>query len=72
MKNWIATNSCRREFMLNYFEEELINKVEPCCDFCGLDLHNYDSTDKDNLVDTKELTWKDYLAKILVNSELSE
>ncbi|WP_082788903.1 RecQ family ATP-dependent DNA helicase [Desulfolucanica intricata] len=32
--NWIKGSSCRREVLLNYFGEEMLNKPEDCCDIC--------------------------------------
>lgn len=73
LKDWIQSESCRREFILNYFEEESMNKkVEACCDICGIDIHQYDSNDRNDSIPAQDDKWKDYLAKILLNSELSE
>lgn len=73
LKNWIQSESCRRELILNYFEEEAMNeKVESCCDVCGIDIHQYESNDRNDSIPAKDDKWKDYLAKILLNSELSE
>lgn len=72
MKNWIESKSCRREGVLHYFEETVTNMVDQCCDVCGLQVTDYYSTDKNTSIRTPNEKWKDYLAKILINSELSE
>jgi len=72
MKKWVESPSCRREFILRYFDEVLPKKVASCCDHCGLQLNDYLPTDKTQLSKKSEEKWKDYLAKILINSELSE
>ncbi|MBO0958120.1 RecQ family ATP-dependent DNA helicase [Neobacillus sp. MM2021_6] len=72
MKRWVESLSCRREFILGYFDERLPNKVSSCCDVCGLELNGYQSAVKTPFSMTSEEKWKDYLAKILVNSGLSE
>lgn len=72
MKKWIDSNSCRREFILHYFEENVLEKVNPCCDFCGVQLRNYHSAMKNPSFDSNNLDWKDYLQKILIKSELRE
>lgn len=73
LKNWIQSKSCRRELILDYFEEEAINnKVKSCCDVCGIHLAQYESKERNESVPAKNEMWKDYLAKILLNSELSE
>ncbi|MDQ0197462.1 RecQ family ATP-dependent DNA helicase [Neobacillus ginsengisoli] len=72
MKNWIDTNSCKREFILQYFEEPITNKVYPCCDFCGLQFLDYQNTNNIIFREPVEENWKDYLAKILLNCGLSE
>lgn len=73
LKNWIQSKSCRRELILDYFEEEAVNeKVKSCCDVCGIHLGQYQTIDKDQSIPANKEMWKDYLAKILLNSELSE
>jgi ATP-dependent DNA helicase RecQ len=72
MKKVVDSNSCRRESFLAYFDETLPNKVDPCCDVCGLELEDYQTTNSTPSVKTSEETWKEYLAKILINSELRE
>ncbi|GAE35889.1 RecQ family zinc-binding domain-containing protein [Halalkalibacter akibai] len=32
---WIKTQGCRREKLLSYFNENLIQEIQPCCDNCG-------------------------------------
>jgi ATP-dependent DNA helicase RecQ len=71
MRKWIDANSCRREFILHYFEETIPNKVEPCCDICGLQFERYNAIPKNITTTTNDLGWKDYLAKILIKSEMS-
>jgi ATP-dependent DNA helicase RecQ len=72
MKKWVESNLCRREFILHYFDETLSTKVHPCCDLCGLQLNDYQMTNKTSSVKPSEENWKDYLAKILINCELRE
>ncbi|MEH7114389.1 ATP-dependent DNA helicase RecQ [Neobacillus niacini] len=72
-KKWINSNSCRRDLILEYFDEEPIKeKVKNCCDVCGVQLNQYHETDKVKIISAHEEKWKDYLAKILLNSELSK
>jgi ATP-dependent DNA helicase RecQ len=71
-KKWILSNSCRREMVLNYFEEEnSIEKIKFCCDRCGINLDPFQATGDTLSNLTYEGKWKDYLAKILLNSEWS-
>jgi ATP-dependent DNA helicase RecQ len=73
MKRWIHSNSCRRDLILDYFEEDSYReKVETCCDICGLQLNQYQSSECSNTNSTTQDMWKDYLEKILINSEMSE
>ncbi|OIK15539.1 ATP-dependent DNA helicase [Bacillus sp. MUM 116] len=73
MKKWVESNTCRREFILNYFEEAPItNKVNPCCDRCGMILHDFQSLDRKNSNDERQKKWKEYLGKILIHSEMSK
>jgi ATP-dependent DNA helicase RecQ len=74
MKKWVQSNLCRREHILQYFDEILTNKVHPCCDVCGIQLTDYQSSNPAN--DPSEKTtgkkWQDYLAEILINCEMRE
>ena len=66
MKKWIESTSCRREFILQYFEESSSHKAEPCCDFCGLQLNQYASKNNRRVPEVIVESWKDYLMKILI------
>ncbi|MFZ7945092.1 MULTISPECIES: RecQ family ATP-dependent DNA helicase [Bacillaceae] len=72
MKKWVESTSCRRERVLQYFDEILQKKVSSCCDICGFELQDYQSTQNGTPDKSRVEKWEDYLAKILINSELSE
>jgi len=74
MKKWVQSNLCRREHILQYFDEILSKKVYPCCDLCGIQLTDYQTSNPANVpsVKTTEQNWQDYLAKILINCEMRE
>ncbi|SDM46716.1 ATP-dependent DNA helicase RecQ [Bacillus sp. OK048] len=73
LKKWIKSNLCRRELILDYFNEEAAKeKVRNCCDICGVRLDQYQAAERLNTNPANEGMWKDYLANILLNSELSE
>jgi ATP-dependent DNA helicase RecQ len=74
MKKWVESNVCRRQFILEYFDETMVNKVNHCCDKCGLQLNEYqmNSSNPFPSIEKTEQNWKDYLAKILNYSELRE
>lgn len=73
MKKWVESNTCRREFILRHFGEVLSERVNPCCDQCGLELKDYQSSTKGSLIQTTaEDSWKTYLRKILIKNELRE
>ncbi len=72
MKKWLETTVCRRENILQYFDEILPEKVQLCCDRCGLPLKEYESPHHDLRVIADTGSWQDYLAKILINSEMSK
>lgn len=64
--NWTISSQCRREKILNYFDEQKKINVENCCDRCGLDLSFYyrKSESEDFL---PSFHWRDYLKEILLN-----
>jgi ATP-dependent DNA helicase RecQ len=72
MRDWICSDSCRRELLIDYFEEEKINeKAEPCCEICGVELNRYQGFET-NIPPSNKEVWQDYLAEILLTSEMSE
>jgi ATP-dependent DNA helicase RecQ len=73
LKKWIKSKSCRRDLILDYFEEESIKENEPnCCDVCGIQLEQYQATEGIQSDRINEEMWKDYLANILLNREMSK
>lgn len=73
MRRFVHADTCRREFIFDYFEEEFVhNRIPSCCDICGVNLSDYQATSHTLLREITEENWKDYLAKILINSELSK
>jgi len=72
MKKMVDENECRREFILHYFAEEVLQKPSSCCDICGVNLSNYQAPENTLSLETREEKWKDYLTKILINCGLSE
>ncbi|MBV7507171.1 RecQ family ATP-dependent DNA helicase [Bacillus sp. sid0103] len=74
MKKWVESNFCRREYILQYFDETLLHKVHQCCDICGLQISDYETKHAANSPSVRktEQNWKDYLGNILINSELRE
>ena len=74
MKKWAESRLCRRQNILQYFDETLLNKVNKCCDICGLQIIDYQTSHSSELplVRKTEQNWKELLAKILINSELRE
>ncbi|MCF6137611.1 RecQ family ATP-dependent DNA helicase [Pseudalkalibacillus berkeleyi] len=41
MKRWIESNQCKRALMLKEFGEDLQEKPENCCTFCGIEYKDY-------------------------------
>ena len=72
MKKWVESKYCRRQAVLEYFDEILVDKPEPCCDLCGLDLQDYHVRSRAVQLAENEETWQQYLANLLIHSELRE
>ncbi|MCM3766529.1 ATP-dependent DNA helicase RecQ [Neobacillus niacini] len=72
LKQWLDSASCRREHLLNYFGEMLSDQVQPCCDRCGVQLNQFFKVSGHFKSKPSDVTWNQYLAKILINSGLSE
>ncbi|WHX99132.1 RecQ family ATP-dependent DNA helicase [Neobacillus sp. DY30] len=73
LKKWVKSTSCRRDLILEYFEEEpgKGNKAN-CCDVCGIELEQYQAEIGTQSNSVHEEKWKDYLANILLNRGLSK
>lgn len=70
---WIHSKQCRREYILNYFDELIMKNVKHCCDNCGLDLSLYEQSKKQQLDDEEyKEDWKEYLAQILLLKDEKE
>ncbi|MCQ6273843.1 ATP-dependent DNA helicase RecQ [Bacillus sp. V3B] len=66
MTSWSVSESCRRDQILYYFQEDnKMSKPEQCCDICGFDVSSFDqSTVQENV--HVEFSWKQRLADILL------
>ncbi|MDQ0219022.1 ATP-dependent DNA helicase RecQ [Peribacillus cavernae] len=67
---WLISKQCRREGVLNYFQEEKKSQNERCCDRCGLDpelLQNM-SANGSELAASRFTNWKQDLAKLLLKA----
>ena len=45
IRTWLKTDTCRRNLVLTFYDEELVTKHDPCCDVCGFDLHFFDKSE---------------------------
>lgn len=67
MKDWLYSDSCRREKILNYFDEQQKIEVEDCCDLCGIDMSSFVKRTVANKKGDESFYWKKYLSTILLN-----
>lgn len=66
MKNWIEAKHCRRQMILEYFNEKTVAQNNGCCDICGVNLQDF-AGKLPSQVSDRLGNWKDYLRDILVN-----
>lgn len=66
MRNWIETDTCRREMILNYFSETPKKKVDHCCDVCGIKYDKFFKPYDEKSLANSSFDWKNYLAEILL------
>ncbi|MBD8070288.1 RecQ family ATP-dependent DNA helicase [Bacillus sp. PS06] len=71
MKQWINTTGCRRERILAYFQEELSQKPQRCCDNCISDiiLDFAQATEVERTKNGLFFDWKQELRCILLGDE---
>ncbi|WP_273835007.1 RecQ family ATP-dependent DNA helicase [Guptibacillus sedimenti] len=68
-KNWLEEKQCRRKGLLERFGEPN-HIVEPCCDYCGLNLQEYKgSSDQINVSDQHAFDWETELKRMLTVSK---
>ena len=72
MKSWIDITTCRRKFILHYFDDPFTSEINQCCDRCGLQLEPYHSFKKSPQKETIDISWKEYLQKLLINGVLNK
>ncbi|WP_042355235.1 RecQ family ATP-dependent DNA helicase [Bacillus rubiinfantis] len=74
MKQWVELNTCRRRFILDYFEDMSEVRQHSCCDNCGLQIEEYyPSLNQTNgeIEGNANISWKEYLRKLLINGGLN-
>jgi ATP-dependent DNA helicase RecQ len=66
---WLASEQCRRDGILAYFQEERTSQNERCCDRCGIEPALLQSLSETESEFTKPYTdWKQELAKLLLKA----
>jgi len=67
MKKWVDSDSCLRNYLLDYFEERSLRGKRPyCCDFCGLDLRVYEGGQPVLPESQKTVDWQERLTGLLI------
>ncbi|TYS68361.1 ATP-dependent DNA helicase RecQ [Sutcliffiella horikoshii] len=63
---WTTTSLCRRKELLLYFDENMSNRIEQCCDNCGLILDIYSKKLKNTPTSNfdEPVSWEKVLKKI--------
>ena len=64
----MGTSSCKRAFLLHYFEEKLRSKPKYCCSNCNLELTEfYGKADlKQETITKKEKHWEEILTELFL------
>ncbi|MER2225608.1 MAG: ATP-dependent DNA helicase RecQ [Carnobacterium sp.] len=63
MIDYAETSSCKRRFLLHYFEEKLESKPDSCCSNCNLEITDYygESDLKQKISSQNEKNWEETL-----------
>lgn len=67
LKKWTQSIHCRREKILNYFDEKKKIEIEDCCDVCGIHLESFRQFEEERETPSFPFDWKNYLSTILLN-----
>ncbi|MGG0716658.1 RecQ family ATP-dependent DNA helicase [Robertmurraya massiliosenegalensis] len=66
LKSWIQSHQCRREKILNYFDEEKKIVIKDCCDVCGIDFEPFRKKEEKTEAKAFPFDWQSYLSTILL------
>lgn len=68
MIDYAETTSCKRAFLLHYFDEKLANKPEVCCSNCSVEIHKfYEEADlKQKTRPKKEKNWEETINELFL------
>lgn len=72
MRKWLDTEICRREALLNQYDERLIVKPSVCCDLCGMETTTFDQETDQGFQNRPQAlvdAWEDRLFALLPYSE---
>ncbi|MDZ5471168.1 ATP-dependent DNA helicase RecQ (plasmid) [Bacillus sp. 31A1R] len=62
---WTNSIQCRREKILNYFDEQKKMDIRNCCDICGMDMQSFYKKENEAHSIDFQFHWKDYLQAML-------
>ncbi|WP_163654217.1 ATP-dependent DNA helicase RecQ [Listeria sp. PSOL-1] len=65
MVGYIKTMTCRRSYILNYFNEKNITETMPCCDIDGASLESFYIQNEN--IDLPLYSWQSYLSYLLLS-----
>lgn len=68
MIDYAETSSCKRAFLLHYFEEKLKSKPKCCCSNCNLelaDVYEKAELEKETIM-MKEKNWEEILTELFL------
>lgn len=66
-KRWIESEQCRREMILNHFDEVLDMSVKQCCDRCGIHYEVFAKSSRRQIMNPPLKKWRQHLAELLIN-----
>ncbi|HYK71582.1 MAG TPA: RecQ family zinc-binding domain-containing protein, partial [Pseudoneobacillus sp.] len=63
---YIKSSECRRNAILNYFEETINEEViNNCCDHCGLNMNEFIAKEKNEVTEERLHDWLQKLSMLL-------
>lgn len=64
MVTWIHSTTCRRNQLLQLFEETLPSPIPDCCDICGINMGNF-IDERKTMMEETSISWQIQLKKLL-------
>ncbi|MGY3714157.1 RecQ family ATP-dependent DNA helicase [Sutcliffiella cohnii] len=69
--SWIRQTDCRRQSLLEYFQDTSHSAATPCCDICGINISDFENLEKEKS-EKQTFNWRDRLTNLFEKETQNE